>query len=60
MMKSADVDLTQGDFGEWVIRGNSNGNIKLTQKNIDFLYNLIKELKSKKNEALRGGRVNVS
>ncbi|PAD84964.1 hypothetical protein CHH57_01965 [Niallia circulans] len=59
-MKSADVDLTQGDFGEWVIRGNSNGNIKLTQKNIDFLYNLIKELKSKKNEALRGGRVNVS
>ncbi|MEK4824531.1 hypothetical protein NSS71_08230 [Niallia sp. FSL W8-0951] len=59
-MRSADVDLTQGDFGEWVIRGNSNGNIKLTQKNIDFLYNLIKELKSKKNEALRGGRVNVS
>lgn len=59
-MRSADVDLTQGDFGEWVIRGNSNGNIKLTQKNIDFLYNLIKELKSKKNEALRGGRINVS
>lgn len=59
-MRSADVDLTQGDFGEWVIRGNSNGNIKLTQKNIDFLYNLIKELKTKKNEALRGGKVNVS
>ncbi|WP_303984225.1 hypothetical protein [Niallia circulans] len=59
-MRNADVDLTQSDFGEWVIRGNSNGNIKLTQKNIDFLYNLIKELKSKKNEALRGGRVNAS
>ncbi len=59
-MRNADIDLTQGDFGEWVIRGNSNGNIKLTQKNIDFLYNLIKELKSKKNEALRGGRINAS
>lgn len=59
-MKNIDVDLTQGDLGEWIIRGNSNGNVKLTQKNIDFLYNLIKELKSKKNEALRGGRVHVS
>ena len=59
-MKNIDVDLTQGDLGEWIIRGNSNGNVKLTQKNIDFLYDLIKTLKSKKNEAIRGGRVHVS